>query len=108
VSKIKWPKSVPISPEIGDMLLKYDDGSPCCLLGHAFDVFPGGVSGSRLLAVREIGLVAVGIMRAEYSDVAEWNDTHTPEERQRVWNQAMANLGYTEGNPEKPTRKAGA
>ena len=36
--------------------------------------------------------------------IPRFNDTEPFEKLAEVWNQAMANLGYTEGNPEKPRK----
>ncbi len=36
--------------------------------------------------------------------ITYFNDTTPLKEVAKIWNQAMANLGYTEGNPEKPRK----
>lgn len=38
--------------------------------------------------------------------IPRFNDKESFEKLAKVWNQAMANLGYTEGNPVKPKKEA--
>ncbi len=38
--------------------------------------------------------------------LAIFNDTEPLAKSAKVWNQATANLGYTEGNPEKPRKES--
>lgn len=118
--KIVWPEEVPVLGE-RDMLegnLWNRSRSRGCLLGHCFRVF--GVSSTLIMdstlfkdfskAVTKAGRAVVGV-RKKTDEVVLWNDLECQEFaekthqnpnliRARVWNLAMALLGYTEGNPE--------
>lgn len=127
-SSVKWPKEVPVL-RAKDML-EGDYYSPkrtkCCLVGHYSQVFerhsnqsriphissvkPGSCYAYFIQAITKAGRSIVGKRETAYSPIL-WNDvecknfaeeTHQDSNliRARVWNLAMALLGYTEGNPE--------
>ena len=85
MSNIEWPKSVPISPEIGTGNA-FVNHSPCCIAGWASHVFAGDRI-AQMHAEDEIRNLLGGVSMGY---VFDWNDSVTPEERKRVWNQAMA------------------
>ncbi len=91
-----WPESVPVLSE--DDIYKGKLNGPDnmhCLVGWRDVTFR--CHKCRIESSSELYDV-IGTL-----SMAGFNDSHTKAESAKVWNQAMANLGYTEGNPESPT-----
>jgi hypothetical protein len=87
----KWPTEVPVltSQDMCKHVLYKDDR--CCLLGHAYQTFGKGVIYDKV----HKALIKT-CRRKKRIFVAEYNDSHTLAENAKVWNEAMAALGYTE------------
>lgn len=104
-----WPESVPISPKIGTKQLNYPTGEPCCLLGWVDDTFRV-LSAHRCKAEKALAKAIKGelsdknpyTLKSTIGCITSYNDCPATSlaDRQRVWNKAMAALGYTEGNPQ--------
>lgn len=109
MSKYKWPDEVPIlsARNLCRHVLANGKGQRC-LLGHCetaklstaeswigFMVFPK-VRLALLRAARQLGLEGAQHQVAAFND----DKRNTKTQLARVWNLAMANLGYVVGNPE--------
>lgn len=106
--KTDWPETVPVL-EAGDICRGASrDGERCCLLQWRVDVF-GSVCSTKcqvpqqasLLIIRAaIELGASGI--PHLGGIVEINDSPSNDSAllARIWNRAMARLGYVVNNPE--------
>lgn len=98
----RWPVEVPVlGPEdICRGALSRSNGTHC-LLGWKCKVF-GYVGNVQRKVVDEIFEVS-----GRPPSIPFFNDDrrNSKDELAKVWNQAMANLGYTVGNPEKARKK---
>jgi hypothetical protein len=102
MSKPKWPAEVPVLTA-RDIHRGALDGpnQTHCLIGwcsQSFDDFDVWDTAREKIAGR------IGDGRAWISDFND-DPATTKAEIARVWNLAMADLGYTEGNPEAPKAK---
>lgn len=107
MSKTIWPTEVPVLSAEDICRDEYDSGSKHCLCGWRWEVF--GVSGNvpslKVFHTVKAEIKAeTGFARGEEG----FNDDQSVSLRTiaRVWNRAMARLGYVVGNPEaKNVRK---
>ena len=92
----KWPKTVPIL-EADDICRQYlhGDNGRHCLAGWKLVVF-----GDARDQVYERLYEEAGVGAMNWIGLTRFNDTKPKAEVARVWNRAMARLGYVVGNPE--------
>ena len=97
-----WPKEAPILEATDFCRGVYHCGTKSCLLGQVQN-FVGWQDGKSSKVI--VAIVSVmgefgwrGDFVADFSD----NKRNSLSLLAKVWNKAMARLGYTEGNPEKP------
>lgn len=97
---MNWPKEVPIL-KAKDICKGRFDGpnNTHCLAGWAKKYWPDNYA--------KIWDVLNEMVSPDFYYVYTFNDNPniTKKECVNLWNQCMANLGYTEGNPMKPTKK---
>ena len=95
--KNKWPTEVPVLTSRDMCKGQLHRGERSCLIGHVFKTF-GESKGIILGKVRR----ALGKRclqhdaDPQYSTASFFNDDHTLTENAKVWNETMADLGYTE------------
>lgn len=83
----------------GKFFARTRSSGPACLLGHGMRVFD--TSGMAPVAVCNALLYQIRSLVKRADSISRFNDIQaTPALAARVWNAAMASLGYTEGNPE--------
>ena len=93
-----WPEEAPILE--GKDMVRYrynsDDGKKSCLMGHVRNTFKYRFRYQVEKSIMDV----ISEVRFATSIVAFNDDYSTKELAARVWNKAMANLGYTVNNPE--------
>lgn len=98
--RTRWPKEVPVLTA-KDMAIGNEEScrgkdEPTCLALWTTRVF--GVGDAYEKAEAAI-CSAAGINRTN-QEIFDYNDSHSRRHNARVWNRAMARLGYVVGNPE--------
>jgi hypothetical protein len=100
----KWPTEVPILTA-EDMCKKqlYGPYGTACLVGHArrtFNAYDASIKDRGIFGQVYKALLKTCSKREDavytFYEVAVYNDSHTLAENAKVWNEAIAALGYTE------------
>lgn len=99
---LNWPETAPVLEAQHMHKGHYDhltDENRHCLVGHVRYWFRDpspGLHGQVHEALRR----RVATLTRRSWNVLSFNDNHSPKLCARIWNATMADLGYTEGNPE--------
>lgn len=104
---INFPDEVPVltSKDMHQGAYNSPDGERSCLLGHARRLAPphhnAATDELRLVVERAVNAHVFAIVTGACADTISFNDRlATPTLAAKVWNAAMRDLGYTEGNPQ--------
>lgn len=98
---LNWPETVPILEAQHIFKDNYDhptDKNCHCLTGHARYWFDSPYVRCQVFQALRGRIAVLG--RRLSTPIPGFNDSSPPELCARIWNAAMADLGYTEGNPE--------
>ena len=98
----RWPKEAPILDASDFCRGTYHHGTKSCLLGHANNfISPCGPKSAEVHAAIVNAMWDFGWRGFWIDDFVDCRN-NSLRLFAKVWNKAMAKLGYTEGNPEKP------
>lgn len=105
--KVDWPVEIPIPSRIGHTTFYYDNGKPCCAIGHLSDLGVWGQANSypSLPAGKIYDIlymkVAVALGWDKGTHLLSVNDRLYSKERRLLYLVTWAALGYTKGMPEE-------
>lgn len=104
--KVDWPVEIPIPSRIGHTTFYYDNGKPCCAIGHLCDLGVWGIvcSSPSLPAGKTFDIlymrIAVALGWNKGLHLLSVNDRLYSKERRLLYLVTWAALGYTNGMPK--------